>query len=215
MDEHGTEYADLESREFNSKKPSVWEKLKNCLRNCCYTTCRLVHTILRAICRLGNSSKVWPALGGNYDINVMMIAMEEEGYRLQWFDKRNVPLKDHLNLENVLGILLNGWRQTEPGTSRRSRFMTCCKKLLCGLCCCRWREGYSISRHWSTVREVNGTFYDFDSLLKAPRKLHPESEVYKYLMESVIETSGAEMLCVYPLKLVSPFSSPTYESDRS
>ena len=65
------------------------------------------------------------------------------------------------------------------------------------------------------VREVNGTFYDFDSLLQAPRKLHPESEVYKYLTESVIETSGAEMLCVYPLKSVSPIRSPTYESARS
>ncbi|PSN44493.1 Josephin-like protein [Blattella germanica] len=42
---------------------------------------------------------------GNYDINVIMAALQRKGYEAIWFDKRKDP--KCLNLDNIYGFILN------------------------------------------------------------------------------------------------------------
>ncbi|EQC31539.1 hypothetical protein, variant 2 [Saprolegnia diclina VS20] len=77
---------------------------------------------------------------GNYDIEVLSLALLRQGYTVSYFDVRK-PLTA-LPLETCVGLICN-----VPQSS------------LLGL----WQ-----SRHWFCIREVHGTFYNLDSKLAAP-----------------------------------------------
>ncbi|XP_056638843.1 josephin-like protein isoform X2 [Diorhabda sublineata] len=90
---------------------------------------------------------------GNYDINVIMKALQDRGYEVVWFDKRRDPTC--LILDNISGFILNIPSEYKIG------FFTLPI----------WR------RHWVTVRQINGCYYNLDSKLESPQKIVVTSEV--------------------------------------
>lgn len=109
-------------------------------------------------------------LTGNYDINVLIAALEEKGKRVVWHDRRNgastIDLEGSGN--ELMGIVLN----------------IPVKKYV-GL----WR-----SRHWVTLRTVGGVWYNLDSDFSTPYQFKDTEEVRNFL--DYIIAAGAEVLLV-------------------
>ena len=91
----------------------------------------------------------WPVLG-NYDVNVLMLALQQRGYDVRWWDRRRSSaeqLRSAAESDTTLGLICN---------ERRAIL------------------GVIPSRHWLAVRRVDGVWYDLDSRLPAPVALTPE-----------------------------------------
>lgn len=90
---------------------------------------------------------------GNYDVNVIMAALQTKGYEAVWWDKRRDV--NAIALSNVMGFIMN---------------------LPSSLC---WGPlKLPLKRqHWICVREVGGTYYNLDSKLKVPEWIGGESEL--------------------------------------
>ncbi|CAG9856315.1 unnamed protein product [Phyllotreta striolata] len=102
------------------------------------------------------------ALGlGNYDINVIMKALQNRGYEAIWFDKRKDP--GCLDLARIDGFILN-----IPSDYKIS-FITIPLK----------------RRHWITLKKINGKFYNLDSKLDNPQQIGEDSEFLCYLREEM------------------------------
>ncbi|KAJ0020932.1 hypothetical protein Pint_32581 [Pistacia integerrima] len=110
------------------------------------------------------------ALTGNYDINVLIAALEGRGKSVVWHDRRNeassIDLDDSGN--NLMGIVIN-----IPVTRYG------------GL----WK-----SRHWVTLRKIDGVWYNLDSDFKAPYCFKDSEEVREFL--GYIIGVGGEVLLV-------------------
>ncbi|CAI9106933.1 OLC1v1006182C1 [Oldenlandia corymbosa var. corymbosa] len=110
------------------------------------------------------------ALTGNYDINVLIAALEDRGKRVVWHDKRHGA--STIDLEgtesHLLGIVVN-----VP------------VRKLGGL----WK-----SRHWVTLRRIEGVWYDLDSDLRTPNSFKDTEEVIHFL--DAILAAGAQVLLV-------------------
>lgn len=98
---------------------------------------------------------------GNYDINVIMAALQKKNCEAIWFDKRKDP--NCLILNNIKGFILN-----LPIDSR-------------------FKFGFSPmkSRHWIAIREVEGNYYNLDSKLDSPKLIGSDGEVVDYLREEL------------------------------
>uniref|UniRef100_A0AC11BYQ5 Josephin domain containing 2 n=1 Tax=Ovis aries TaxID=9940 RepID=A0AC11BYQ5_SHEEP len=84
---------------------------------------------------------------GNYDVNVIMAALQGQGLAAVWWDRRR-PLSQ-LALPKVLGLILN---LPSP--------------VSLGLLSLPLRR-----RHWVALRQVDGVYYNLDSKLRAPEGL--------------------------------------------
>ncbi|KAJ8941227.1 hypothetical protein NQ318_015659 [Aromia moschata] len=98
---------------------------------------------------------------GNYDINVIMKALQAKGYETIWFDKRKDP--SCLNLQNIDGYILN------VPTDYKISFITLPLR----------------RRHWITIRQINGLFYNLDSKLDFPQVIGMERGLLNYLREEL------------------------------
>ncbi|XP_047646137.1 josephin-2 isoform X2 [Phacochoerus africanus] len=116
---------------------------------------RATHLGLRA--RLAPDSRLNPhrsLLGtGNYDVNVIMAALQGQGLAAVWWDRRR-PLSQ-LALPQVLGLILN---LPSP--------------VSLGLLSLPLRR-----RHWVALRQVGGVYYNLDSKLRTPEVLGNEDGV--------------------------------------
>ncbi|XP_069689307.1 josephin-2-like isoform X2 [Periplaneta americana] len=114
-------------------------------------------TELDAIC-YSLSPNVWinphkSLLGlGNYDINVIMAALQRKGHEAIWFDKRKDP--KCLNLDNILGFILN-----VPSDYKLGFVLLPLRR-----------------RHWVTIRQIHGTYYNLDSKLESPQLIGRASQ---------------------------------------
>lgn len=110
------------------------------------------------------------AFTGNYDINVLIAAVEGKGKRVVWHDRRNGASSIDLDGSegNLMGIVLN-----VPVTKYG------------GL----WR-----SRHWVTLRRIEGVWYNLDSDFGAPYSFKDTEEIKEFL-DGVVN-GGAEVLLV-------------------
>ena len=106
---------------------------------------------------------------GNYDVNVLISALEEKGKSVVWHDHRNGASSINLDAasDSLMGIVLN--------VSVR-RFV--------GL----WK-----SRHWVTLRRIDGVWYNLDSDLAAPEPFKDTDDVRKFL-DSIISLGGKVLL---------------------
>ena len=88
----------------------------------------------------------WPLMG-NWDINVMMIALQQRGLEVQWWDQRRSidALQRLAEGTDCVGLICN-----EPGA---------------------WLFGMVPSQHWFTIRRMRGEWYDLDSKLQRPAAL--------------------------------------------
>ncbi|XP_045437585.1 josephin-2 isoform X2 [Pipistrellus kuhlii] len=94
---------------------------------------------------------------GNYDINVIMAALQGLGLTAVWWDRRR-PLTQ-LALPHVLGLILN-----LPAP------------VSLGLLTLPLRR-----RHWVALRQVDGVYYNLDSKLRAPEALGDEDGLRSFL----------------------------------
>lgn len=109
-------------------------------------------------------------LTGNYDINVLIAALEGKEKVVAWHDRRNgassIELDDGSE-ENLMGIVLNVPVRRYAGL---------------------WR-----SRHWVAVRKINGVWYNLDSDLVTPRPFKDAGEVREFL-DHIISIGGEILL---------------------
>ncbi|KAL8176237.1 PREDICTED: josephin-2 [Gekko japonicus] len=110
---------------------------------------------------------------GNYDVNVIMAALQSVGLVAIWWDKRR-PL-EQLSLEGVLGFIVNVPSNVSLG------FLSLPMR----------------RRHWIAVRQLDGTYYNLDSKLKAPVPIGGEAELRLFLQE-VLSQGPCELLLVVP-----------------
>lgn len=107
---------------------------------------------------------------GNYDINVLITALEQKGKTVVWHDKRNGASSIDLNGtdDRLMGIVLNVPVRKFSGL---------------------WR-----SRHWVTLRCIQRVWYNLDSDLAAPYAFKDTQQVREFL-DGII-TAGAEVLLI-------------------
>ncbi|XP_022819377.1 josephin-2 [Spodoptera litura] len=98
---------------------------------------------------------------GNYDINVIMAALQKKGCEAVWFDKRKDP--GCLDLSNICGFILN-----VPSDYKLGFVMLPLRR-----------------RHWITIRQIQGNFYNLDSKLESPQLIGRSSDLIAYLKEQL------------------------------
>ncbi|KAA8543762.1 hypothetical protein F0562_022061 [Nyssa sinensis] len=110
------------------------------------------------------------ALTGNYDINVLIAALEGKGKRVIWHDRRNGASSIDLDgpEDKLMGIILNIPVRRYGGL---------------------WK-----SRHWVSLRRIGGVWCNLDSDLAAPHPYKNTEEVRDFL-DSII-SGGAEVLLI-------------------
>ncbi|XP_004921597.1 josephin-2 [Bombyx mandarina] len=156
-----------------SAKPTIYHEKQikelcalHALNNLFQTRGTFSKSELDAICsRL--SPNVWinphrSLLGlGNYDINVIMAALQKKGCEAIWFDKRKDP--GCLDLANICGFILN-----VPSDYKLGFVMLPLRR-----------------RHWITIRQIQGNFYNLDSKLDSPQLIGRSCDLIAYLKEQL------------------------------
>ncbi|KAK9805704.1 hypothetical protein WJX72_012559 [[Myrmecia] bisecta] len=84
---------------------------------------------------------------GNYDVNVLELALQQHGKELVWFDMRDTELRS-LDLDQCWAIIVN-----VKSTGLLAQLFG--------------------GRHWFGLRRLNGFWYNLDSELKAPAMFGP------------------------------------------
>jgi len=159
------------------------QKLEMCLMhalNALFQYRRYTKKDLDAICKqlapdkLINPHKS-PFRTGNYNADVLMMALFQEDVDVQWFDSRKAQSDLSLNddflcpmgkYSEFLGFIVN-----EP--QKRMRVFN--------------------SRHWKTIKRINEVWYDLDSKLSKAKQLK-EKELLKWLVTAC--SNGAQiMIC--------------------
>ncbi|XP_019178513.1 PREDICTED: josephin-like protein [Ipomoea nil] len=107
---------------------------------------------------------------GNYDINVLLAALEGKGKAVVWHDRRNGASAIDLNgdSDKLMGIILNI-------PVRRC-------------------AGLFKSRHWVALRSIEGVWYNLDSEFATPYAFKDIDEVRDFL-DGII-AAGAEIFLV-------------------
>lgn len=107
---------------------------------------------------------------GNYDVNVLTLALAQKGYEMQWLDKRH-PVDDKLL----------SWDTAEG--------------VLCNVVMNNFYSGWLNQRHWFAIRKIQGVCYNLDSKLPAPVPFESESECYRFLQE-LADTGECELFLI-------------------
>ncbi|OVA11448.1 Machado-Joseph disease protein MJD [Macleaya cordata] len=97
------------------------------------------------------------AITGNYDINVLISALEEKGKTVVWHDRRNGASSIDINRSDdiLMGIVLNIPVRKFGGL---------------------WK-----SRHWVALRRIEGIWYNLDSDFKSPQPFKDADEVKQFI----------------------------------
>ena len=100
---------------------------------------------------------------GNYDVNVMIAALQKKSCETTWWDKRKSV--SEINFCDVLGLILN--------LSSPSRI-----------------GGINLpfkSKHWIAIRSFSGVYFNLDSKLDTPVKIGSENQLAEYLKDMLCE----------------------------
>ncbi|CAB1338233.1 unnamed protein product [Coregonus sp. 'balchen'] len=108
---------------------------------------------------------------GNYDVNVIMAALQTRGFEAVWWDKRRDV--GSIALSNVTGFILN-----VPSNLRWGPLRLPLKR-----------------QHWIGVREVGGVYYNLDSKLRSPHTIGNPDELRKFLRHQ-LRGKNCELLLV-------------------
>ncbi|XKL63853.1 hypothetical protein PGB90_006217 [Kerria lacca] len=98
---------------------------------------------------------------GNYDINVLMAALQNKGYQAIWFDKRKSPYC--LKLNKIFGFIMNIPNDYHIGYIRLPLQR----------------------KHWIAIRKIGNNYYNLDSKLKEPLLIGQEAELLSYLQNKL------------------------------
>ncbi|XP_074578805.1 josephin-like protein [Curcuma longa] len=110
---------------------------------------------------------------GNYDINVLIAALESRRKTVVWHDRRNEANSINLAEESLMGLMLNVPVRRYAGL---------------------WN-----SRHWVSLRSINHVWYNLDSDLSEPMPFENEEEMIQFLNNVIYQ--GGEILIILHEKL--------------
>lgn len=108
---------------------------------------------------------------GNYDVNVLIAALERKGKNVVWHDRRNRASSIDLegsDEKGLMGIVVNVPVRRFGGLLK--------------------------NRHWIALRKIDGVWYNLDSDLKVPKPLNHANDVRVFLDSIILE--GGEILLV-------------------
>ncbi|XP_018789525.1 PREDICTED: josephin-like protein [Bactrocera latifrons] len=108
---------------------------------------------------------------GNYDINVIMTALQLRNCEAVWFDKRKDP--SCIDLNAIVGFILN------VPSDYKFAFVTLPLQ----------------KRHWIAVRCIDGKYYNLDSKLREPECIGSETDLLTYL-RAQLETNKRELFVI-------------------
>ncbi|NXG40409.1 JOS2 protein, partial [Dromaius novaehollandiae] len=110
---------------------------------------------------------------GNYDVNVIMAALQSLGLAAVWWDKRRSL--ERLAPARALGFILNA----PAGVSLGAVALPLRRQ------------------HWLAVRQLRGTYYNLDSKLPAPARIGGEAELRVFLRD-FLSRGLCELFIVVP-----------------
>lgn len=119
---------------------------------------------------------------GQYDVNVIMSALQLRGFEAIWFDKRKYDITIHMDREPFDHIHLNSYIFIfrDPlciDTSHILGFiMNVPSEFKFGFIVLPFRR-----RHWIAIRKIEQLFWNLDSKLNAPECIGDESDIITYL----------------------------------
>ncbi|ESP04017.1 hypothetical protein LOTGIDRAFT_177803 [Lottia gigantea] len=108
---------------------------------------------------------------GNYDVNVIMSAVQRKGCETVWFDKRKSI--NSLIFENIVGFILNIPTDYRLGFVRIPLHR----------------------KHWIAIRKLQGLYCNLDSKLESPETIGTEEELKDFL-KSQLDDVNKELLLV-------------------
>lgn len=111
---------------------------------------------------------------GNYDVNVIMAALQNKGYETVWFDKR----KDVgvLVIENIMGFILNTPTDYHFGFVRLPFHL----------------------KHWIAIRKVGDSYRNLDSKLESPETIGDSCKLMAFLRQELQDGHKELLLVVEP-----------------
>jgi len=138
---------------------------------------------------------------GNYDINVIMAALQSRQYQAVWHDKRKKV--STIDLARVSGMILNTMSTMQVGFVKLP----------------------IRRRHWVAVQAISGEYWNLDSKIKQPEKIGDHSTFKDYLKkiladkqtelflvmtndEAELQVRGLQLCCIEHSMLYSASTSP-------
>ncbi|KXN73906.1 hypothetical protein CONCODRAFT_77149 [Conidiobolus coronatus NRRL 28638] len=123
---------------------------------------------------------------GDYDVNVLIVALQNSGVQVDWFDVRK-DVKD-IDLTKVFGIIIN---YEPPIEVPKFWYKILHPSLIKPLSHLIEIKG----RHWYGIRKIDDEFYNLDSKLIQPYKYKNSEELLNSLKNIVKEYDGKILLC--------------------
>lgn len=94
---------------------------------------------------------------GNYDVNVIMSALETHGFSMVWFDKRKSILE--IDLSTAFGFIINCRSSLNIGPFSLP----------------------SPQNHWFCAKQIDKAYYNLDSKLSSPELIGSSEEFLQFL----------------------------------
>ncbi|XP_062216123.1 josephin-like protein [Phragmites australis] len=104
---------------------------------------------------------------GNYDVNVLIAALEARKKKVVWHDHRKEASSIDLDAESFIGLMINV-------PVRRFR-------------------GLWTGRHWVAIRSIDGIWFNLDSDLSEPKQFKDKENVIVFL-DSLLSQGGELMI---------------------
>ncbi|KAG8096655.1 hypothetical protein GUJ93_ZPchr0013g36571 [Zizania palustris] len=104
---------------------------------------------------------------GNYDVNVLITALEARNKKVVWHDHRKGASSIDLDAAALVGLMIN-----VP---------------------VRRLGGLWTGRHWVAIRSINGTWFNLDSDFSVPREFQDKEKLIAFL-DSIINQGGELMI---------------------
>nr|AAP06835.1 unknown protein [Oryza sativa Japonica Group] len=104
---------------------------------------------------------------GNYDVNVLITALEARKKKVIWHDHRKGASSIDLDADALFGLMINV-------PVRRFR-------------------GLWTGRHWVAIRSINGTWFNLDSDFSAPKEFQDKEKLIAFL-DSILSQGGEVMI---------------------
>nr|XP_054762549.1 josephin-2-like [Lytechinus pictus] len=109
---------------------------------------------------------------GNYDVNVIMAAVQRRECEAVWWDKRRSL--EQLELDNILGFIMNVPSPIQLG------FVSVPIR----------------RKHWIALRHIEGAFYNLDSKLGKPQTIGATPAIFLDFLRSQLKQKGCELLLI-------------------
>ncbi|XP_053207612.1 josephin-2-like [Panonychus citri] len=116
---------------------------------------------------------------GNYDVNVLITALQSKGFETIWFDQRKDP--DCLQFNHILGFILNVDNSKVDNSSLYN-----------------WINPvnfFTSRKHWIAFRKIDDQYYNLDSKLDNPEIVGQEDDMIK-LLKKMLAQGDCQLLVV-------------------